>query len=1045
MTRKTNLKSIKSKLIIFLTVLCLAFSFLGLYACDDTDKDVKDPNYSIDKESSDVLIKNANFFVETANKELSSFPLTNINGWSRASTDNSSSASSVSSGVVNVTDNGWKNLLDNLYKDNDFVSYFKNLYDFTSDDVKESIKTAKNDPDYTPTSDEIKEYVINNYVNVKTATADFTNPSKSPEATDNYVYMLNNIAVNANYGLGTAQKITSSSTVNMKKDKIYELSVWVKTANVNNQINSNVGANIRLTNSINKSTQAQYQISNIVCDDWTKYTIYIQSDSDYSCTFTLVLGLGYGGENSNDCFNYAEGTVYFDDITIKEVENFNESITPDYMVFNEEQPLQASLTSKNDLSNNAHKVCLYSMDFTHSEQSYLNDLSPDVYTSDFTTSNVTVDDGSGNQVPLTSRVKVGASSTQELVKNGTEATVNVNTASATVTLKDSSFSLNNGQYGLLSFYVKNELEAPADTNVYVDLFDVYGAQSLKVPATITISEPNDDFVRYVVLVKNNFTTGSARTFYFNFVVGPNDVASVVYDSDFSTGSVTIKDITFVKGNLEDENELFDFFSSVANSTVALHAGFENDFNEESSNENYSFSTKPGNVGDIIFNPTNPKDFTGIVANHAYISNADGAETATDTRSSTGKDYDVDGIAGLINTKYVNNYTDKNGANYGYEILNKLGFKNGDDNIQPIMIKNNVSGHYGYVGKKITINPSSNATVTANIKVCDDAKAYVYLVDVSGTEKNVLTFNDFTVNTDVVKDVPINTQVQGSDLKYQLEITSDMMSDNGWLTVSFYVGTGNTEKSFRLEIWNGGRDGSAQTASQGYVFIKSQATAVSAGFTEAQSWTEAFTTKDTVLYNQHKASLTKPYAYHRQLNGTEINFNNDYPEQAISYSPNYVWAQNENMVYGVFNTIDPAVYNPYDAIEEEEEVNTGCTATTDPATFWLSFSSIVLAAILLLALVALIVKRYRAKAIANKNDALSHYKVTSRIRSTKNISKTKAVKEEVTEKEIEAEQPADEEVAEKTTEEKTEEATDEYVYGEVQSFGEEQSDSSNKDE
>ena len=1029
MTTKISTKRLRTNLVLILTIICLICSCMfGLFACDNQDITVTDPTVTVDTESKDVLIKNATFKIETANKELKNFPLISPNGWSRSSTDNSATSSTVSSGVINTSTAGFEALLNTLYDDSDFLAYIRKLDNFNDTKVTDKFKADNNDK--TPTKDEIKQLAVSEFIK------SFTNPSVAPGAKDKYVYMLNNIAKSSNYGIGTAQKITSSSTVSMTKGKVYELSVWVKTANITGVNDGNVGANIRLTNNLNGKAQADYKVSNIIANDWTKYSFFVKADADYNCTFTLVLGLGYGNGNSNDVTYLTEGTAFFDEISIKEVSDYTLPTNADILQYGSEDAIEANLVEKTE-NNTTSYECYYDMTFANSEINFFDDIDiskTENFSSDFTKSNVTVDDGNGGEIPLTSAVKVGAESTQTLTIDGKVAKMVVNKASSTITLKDSAFSLANGKYALVSFYVKNNLVAPARTDVFVDVWDKLGDTVIKNPAVITVKNTEEDYTRYLLLVKNNYKTGDNREFYIDFVVGPNDIASVKYNSDFSTGEVLIKNLSINVGDIENEDKLFAYFSSIANATVALHAGYENDYKDDSSSTSYDFTTRPGNFGDILFNPTTIKGYTGIVPNHAYITNADGAETKVNTRINAGT---ADGVAGLINTKYLSEY------NNGLEIKNKIGAY--EDDFQAIMINNKTENNYGFVGEKLQVSASNNAKISVSLRVVDNAKAYVYLVDVTGVNKKVLTFDDFTVNTDVVSGVDKNTNVDGSTLKYALEITSDMMNADGWVDLSFYIGAGNSSKSFRVEVWNGDRDGVEK--SSGYVFVKNITTTLSSGFSEGAKWNQTFTTSGNPLYEHHKASFTTLYAYERQLTEIEKAFNADYPDKTVSYQTNYVWAQSKTVVYGVYNTIDPVAKNPYDDIEEETPVESGCTVSSNPSTFWLGFSSIILAVALVIAIITLIIKRVRAKIRANKSDAKSHYKVTSRI-SNKKVDKQAKVKnvktEEIEETIDETVEETQEEVVEETVEETETEETenaettesDEYVYGEVQSFDEE---------
>ena len=112
-----------------------------------------------------------------------------------------------------------------------------------------------------------------------------------------------------------------------------------------------------------------------------------------------------------------------------------------------------------------------------------------------------------------------------------------------------------------------------------------------------------------------------------------------------------------------------------------------------------------------------------------------------------------------------------------------------------------------------------------------------------------------------------------------------------------------------------------------------------------------------------------------------------------------------MVYGVFNNLEVNETDPYDSITEEEETEeSGCAAETNPANFWLSFSSILLAVVLLGAIIMLFIKNIRRRRKSNESDAKSHYKITSRTK----VSKAKKVKKvEIEDDEYEDENDAEE--------------------------------------
>ena len=226
-------------------------------------------------------------------------------------------------------------------------------------------------------------------------------------------------------------------------------------------------------------------------------------------------------------------------------------------------------------------------------------------------------------------------------------------------------------------------------------------------------------------------------------------------------------------------------------------------------------------------------------------------------------------------------------------------------------------------------------------------------------------------------------------------------------------------------------------------INSISVSTSGAFSEPSSWQSAFSKSGNPLYDVTRDAFegenAELIAYTRELTETEKSFNNDYPTEKVSYEPTYIWASNDTTVYAVFNTVNAVESNPYDA-KTEEETGSGCAASSDPSTFWLSFSSILLAVVLVLAVIALVVKRVMARRKVNKRDAKSQYKVKSRSETQKEIRKLK----ERQEKQSETETPKDDTSAEETPEtveniDSADENGDDteqtgYVYGEVQDFG-----------
>ena len=1056
MTRNNILNKTKSKLILALLLICMiCMSLFTFAACDNTKDDTKDTdtNYTY-SESNETLISNSYFAYGTADVKLTAYPKSSVTGWTKkAETDMTSSSSKY--GVIDVSDEGWTNLVSKLYDDSYFLNFFKIKYDFEESDVKTALDKTN------PTSAEIKKYIIDNYFNSTevfkypentTAVNEFKNPKTHEGAKDNKVYMLGNYLSKDNVGRGTAQKITSSSTITLKKGEYGKVSVWVKTQNVSG-LGVDYGANIRLSNTFNSSSQADFGIYNIVDKEWTKYTLFVKADDTYTTTFTLTLGLGA------DKLSATEGTVYFDDVEFEHITSAQyaeaikaQTVTTKFMNYEADETLKINASDLTKSGSNASPV-LYDMTLNTYLENNVATYKVPVDISNVVKGYTTTNKVSDNGEITGKRFEDSSASVETTSINGNAHPYADNALKATLNKASYTISFNKNtpitvgakSYAYVEFFVKNQLNKFTATGVTVDVFDILGENVKKRAAVASISEANDEWAKIGLIIKNNFETGD-RQFYFDIVIGPTDVAASDFALDYATGEVLISQPTISTGSVnkfidEDSDEitenydLYSLFSSTASGKVDLYAGNPSDsVEQEETEETYDLSVAPSDVETIKSAPAIPQGYKGIVSNHFYITDSADAETSINTSTTSG----------LINTKYLANYST---SKYG-DIAAKLnGAYKADENIQPLMIYNPTATSYGYIGESKTIAASSKAKFEVTLRVTDSAKAYVYLIDTSSAVKEIATFKDFTVNADVYGNaISDGKALVGDDMKLYFEVDSTKMEEDGWVTVEFNVLAGATAQNLRLEIWNGTRDG--KTTSTGHVFVKDAHAHTNNGFTDAPNSKTTWTTAGTPLFDVGEKDLDELYIHKRPLTDTEKKFNSEQTDatKKVSYDAKYIWARNDSMIYAIYDTIDPIEKDPYANQAEDdktEENASGCTAETDPSTFWLSFSSILLGVALAVAIIMLIIKNVVRRRKANASDAKSHYKVTSRTRPQKKSEPVKETAEEpVTEESTETiEEVSEEEMVENTTEETSEEGEktlDEYVYGDVQDFGETES-------
>ena len=273
------------------------------------------------------------------------------------------------------------------------------------------------------------------------------------------------------------------------------------------------------------------------------------------------------------------------------------------------------------------------------------------------------------------------------------------------------------------------------------------------------------------------------------------------------------------------------------------------------------------------------------------------------------------------------------------------------------------------------------------------------------------------------------------------------------TVSFYIASGADDMNYRIEMWNGARDG--LSGSEGYVFVNDIEIST---FTENEeknghlvtgSVLKAALDDNEIEYASATDNAIKNGVLHtRALTELEKQFNEEYPDQKVEYAEKYVWVSNKNdagegsFVYAIYNTINPVTTDPYDSItpEEEEEVEeeSGCGADFDSATFWLQFSTILLA-VLLVGSVLLLVLRTIRRRTKKASKIKARYNVKSRNQTLSKLEKAK--QERLARAKAEAEEKANaEEEVENSDLVNTVDGDDdnddtEYTYGEVlEDFG-----------
>ncbi len=1005
-------------ILIALTLIC--FSMFFFVACGGSStSNKKDPSFK--PNVAEETVSNGSFENGISSTQ-TNYPISSVSNWSNSS-DTSSSSSNINSGIISTTEAGWKKTVSNLYEDLDFKNFISKKYDLDFSNVE-------------------KEDAVNSIIEK------FASPATYGEGAGTNVYMINNYKT-GNLGLGAAQRLTTSSNFTLTKGTFAKITVWVKTANLNEL---GTGANIRLVNTVNGATQASYNIYDIDTTNvtenngWKLYTIYVKANELSTSTLKISLGLGMGNSSNNAQF-FTEGTAFFDGV------NFHELTEEEYVA---ETSGKTKIESENETfkyvsSNTTDTVKVKSGDgdyyfYSLSTEDSLNKYTENYYKNfSFTVDNkFTSSSLSSNGDEITSETIFGNNSNVDFSYNAGEIKLeNIKNAAYTLTIKSDEFKVGYEKYLYINFKVYNGLsKLDSSDGIKVYVHDIKEGEKDIITASSATFENKGEWTDCSLVLQNNFPNDSKyienKEFFIVITIGPDVVNT---SSTFANGEVIFKDFKFARGSKDSEDVNYNYyklFSSISK-PIALINGEGLDYSESSSSEYYALSVAPSDAGTITTYPAIPQNYTGVKSEHFYV-NPNGTTAITDDRSGN---VNSTSRAGLINTKYLDKYAEISSLS---SIKEALGWKNTQDNIQPLMIYNANEDSYGYIGSTTYVAASSSTLGTncvvmeVSLKVVGDAKAYIYVVDLSSPEKGVMTI-DVKSNTNGVKYLE-ETSVGEKRLAFE-----GITETNGWVTYKIYIVHGTEDKNIRLELWNGSRDGVEK--SQGYVFFNGIQTSVSTNQIYPSDYTDITGSSNPIAENY--SSITEKYLYKPVLTEREKEYNKKYPESAVSYAANYIWAETNKMIYAAYNLQDPIVNDPFESVDTDDSTSSDTNSNINSGNLWLSLSSIILGVSLLGAIIALIVKNVRRRRIANASDAKVHYDVRSRARVIKNEQEKKKnlVKENLDDyvEEDYNESEEDYVALPEKSEEQSEitETLDDYVYSDVQDFGETNFDGDKKDE
>ncbi len=109
----------------------------------------------------------------------------------------------------------------------------------------------------------------------------------------------------------------------------------------------------------------------------------------------------------------------------------------------------------------------------------------------------------------------------------------------------------------------------------------------------------------------------------------------------------------------------------------------------------------------------------------------------------------------------------------------------------------------------------------NLVTKDGTIAYFYNV----VDKQFYAYREEDAKTGVYTYNTVVTELPAENLRYDntsatksAEARIELTGTGEWMTMSFYLHTGDEEKSYRLEVWSGSRDGATKNPANSYVFF-----------------------------------------------------------------------------------------------------------------------------------------------------------------------------------------------------------------------------------
>lgn len=236
---------------------------------------------------------------------------------------------------------------------------------------------------------------------------------------------------------------------------------------------------------------------------------------------------------------------------------------------------------------------------------------------------------------------------------------------------------------------------------------------------------------------------------------------------------------------------------------------------------------------------------------------------------------------------------------------------------------------------------------------------------NASNKTAYAYSDSAKQTD--ENLVYDFSTANVPTRYDAEESKDMYftvsnTGNDWATVTFYVHTGDTAKNYRLEIWNGARNGQGGMAANTFVAVDSyspddpDATGFADLITEIKEDKAASTyeTFDGVFSFYDSGKFLR---YDETLNNNDVeNAYDSYNSTSYTASTAYLRYAEGNVyeLYADYATSETTV--TVDAAEDEGDDDGDDDSDDGDTNVWMLISSIAVAAVLVVAVASLIIRK-----------------------------------------------------------------------------------------